>query len=322
MSTTKQIKYALNELKSSVSHQVRCIKNDISSLDVYKSNYDALFEIPLVKKLLKDNEILRNENDKLEKQLLSILLEKHNKKNKKQQKSLYKDVVDVDVESDAVKILDICDIPIKKEKPTKEKKPTKKENIVYELIEEKCDIVLDSNIKQNINVEKKEYIEFVVVEEEEEEVVVEEEEEEVVVEEEEEEVVVEEEEVEVVVEEEDEEEEVVVEEEDEEVEVVVEEEDEEVKYNVVKEVVEEEVVEEEVVEEEVVEEEVVEEEVVEEEEEEEEEEEVYEVTIKGKTYYVMNEKNSIIYDIDENGDISIEVGAYKNGKPVFTKVNK
>jgi YHS domain-containing protein len=301
MSTTKQIKSALNELKSSVSHQVRCIKNDISSLDVYKSNYDALLEIPLVQKLLKENELLKKENDKLEKQLLSILLEKHNKKNKKQQKSLYKHLVDldVDVESDAVKILDICDIDI----PIKKEKPTKKENIVYELIEEKCDIVLDSNIKQNINVEKKEYIEVVVVEEEEEEVVVEEEE--VVIEEEEEEVVVEEKE----------------------------EEEEEVKYNAVKEVVEEEVVEEEVVEEEVVEveeevveveEEVVEveEEVVEVEEEVEEEEEVYEVTIKGKTYYVMNEKNSIIYDIDENGDISIEVGAYKNGKPVFTKVNK
>jgi YHS domain-containing protein len=246
-------------------------------------------------------------------------LEKHNKKNKKQQKSLYKHLVDldVDVESDAVKILDICDIDI----PIKKEKPTKKENIVYELIEEKCDIVLDSNIKQNINVEKKEYIEVVVVEEEEEEVVVEEEE-----------VVVEEEEV--VIEEEEEEEEVVIEEEEEEVVVEEkEEEEEEVKYNAVKEVVEEEVVEEEVVEEEVVEveeevveveEEVVEveEEVVEVEEEVEEEEEVYEVTIKGKTYYVMNEKNSIIYDIDENGDISIEVGAYKNGKPVFTKVNK
>ena len=36
----------------------------------------------------------------------------------------------------------------------------------------------------------------------------------------------------------------------------------------------------------------------------------------------MNEKDSIIYDIDENGDISIEVGAYKNGKPVFTQLKK
>jgi hypothetical protein len=75
---------------------------------------------------------------------------------------------------------------------------------------------------------------------------------------------------------------------------------------------------EEVVEEEEAEE-VVEEEAEEEEAEEEEEEEaeVYEVVIKGKTYYVQNEKDGPIYEADENGDISLEVGVYKNGKPVF-----
>ena len=52
---------------------------------------------------------------------------------------------------------------------------------------------------------------------------------------------------------------------------------------------------------------------------EEEEEAVYEVTIKGKTYYVMNEVDSIIYDADENGDICIEAGIYKKGKPTFYK---
>ena len=56
---------------------------------------------------------------------------------------------------------------------------------------------------------------------------------------------------------------------------------------------------------------------VEEEEVEEEEEGVYEVTIKGKQYYVMNEVDSIIYLADENGDVSIEAGIYKNGKPTF-----
>ena len=73
------------------------------------------------------------------------------------------------------------------------------------------------------------------------------------------------------------------------------------------------------VEEEEVEEEV---EVVEEEElveEEEPEDEVYEVTIKGKPYYVTNEIDSVIYDTDENGDISLEVGKYNKGKPVFYK---
>ena len=114
------------------------------------------------------------------------------------------------------------------------------------------------------------------------------------------------------------EEEVEVEEEEE---VVVEEEELEEVEEVVEEEVEEEVVveeEEEEVEEEVEEEEVVEEVVEEvEEEEEEEEESVYEVVIKGKTYYVMNEVDSVIYDADENGDISIEVGIYKAGVPTF-----
>ena len=105
--------------------------------------------------------------------------------------------------------------------------------------------------------------------------------EEVVVEEEEEEVVVEEEEVVV------EEEEVVVEEEEEEEEVVVEEEEEEEEEVVV--------------------------------EEEEEDAEVYEITIQSKTYYVTNEIDSIIYEADASGDISIEAGIYKNGKPTFYK---
>ena len=49
----------------------------------------------------------------------------------------------------------------------------------------------------------------------------------------------------------------------------------------------------------------------------EEDAEVVEVTINGKTYYTTNEINGIIYDVDENGDVSLEVGLYKNGKPTF-----
>jgi hypothetical protein len=66
-----------------------------------------------------------------------------------------------------------------------------------------------------------------------------------------------------------------------------------------------------------------EEEVVEAEEEEEvveaeeEESEVYDIEINGKTYYVQNEKDSPIYEADENGDISMEVGVYKKGIPTF-----
>ena len=31
----------------------------------------------------------------------------------------------------------------------------------------------------------------------------------------------------------------------------------------------------------------------------------------------MNETDSVIYEADNNGDISVEVGIYKNGKPTF-----
>ena len=55
------------------------------------------------------------------------------------------------------------------------------------------------------------------------------------------------------------------------------------------------------------------------EEEEDADEEVYEVIIKGKTYYTSNEKSGIIYGVDENGDVSLEVGVYKDGKPIFKK---
>ena len=44
---------------------------------------------------------------------------------------------------------------------------------------------------------------------------------------------------------------------------------------------------------------------------------MYEIQINGKTYYVTNETDSIIYEADEEGEITIEAGAYKNGKPVF-----
>ena len=158
------------------------------------------------------------------------------------------------------------------------------------------------------------------------EVVEEEDEEEEVVEEEEEEVVEDEEE-EVVEEDEEEEEEEVVEEEEEE---VVEEEEEEVVEEEEEEVVVEEEEEEEV---EVVVEEDEEEVVVEEDEEEEEEEvvveedeedeeDVYEIVINKKTYYTTDMKNGIIYDTDENGEISVEVGKLVNGVHKLNKKKK
>lgn len=48
-----------------------------------------------------------------------------------------------------------------------------------------------------------------------------------------------------------------------------------------------------------------------------EEEEVYEVTIKGKIYYVVNEQNGPIYAADADGDVGDQVGKYVNGVATF-----
>jgi len=106
---------------------------------------------------------------------------------------------------------------------------------------------------------------------------------------------------------------------DEEVEVTDEEEEVE-EVEVDEEEVEVEVEEIEVDEEEVEEVEVTDDEEVEEVEvDEEDEEEVEEVSIQGKMYYTTNKENGLIYDIDDNGDISIEVGKFNKGKPKFYK---
>ena len=93
---------------------------------------------------------------------------------------------------------------------------------------------------------------------------------------------------------------------------------EEVEEDEVEEDEEEEVEEDEVEEEE--EEEVVEEEEEEEEvEEEEEEDDVFEIIINKKTYYTTDMKNGIIYDMDSDGEISLEVGKLTDGKHKFYK---
>jgi len=277
--STQQINNALNELKSSVSQQVRNIKKDVSEFDTYKSNYEAIVNLPIVQKLMKENKDLKKRNRDLEKQLLAVLLETRRPiQKKKLLKPLYT--------SPPVSTSSSVYIKVEKDEMVQQQDEVviiekKVENIVYEILEDSCnDIIVDAEEEVEQEVVEEEVVEEEVVEEE-------------VVEEE----VVEEEvevEVEVEVEEEVEEEEVEEEEVEEEAEQEVEEEEVEVE---------------------------VEEEVVQEEEEEEGEEsgEVYEVTIKGKTYYVMNETDSIIYDVDENGDVSLEVGIYKSGKPTFNK---
>ena len=42
-----------------------------------------------------------------------------------------------------------------------------------------------------------------------------------------------------------------------------------------------------------------------------------EAMINGKTYYITNDVNGLIYDLDEDGEISLEVGKYKKGIPTF-----
>ena len=113
--STQQIKYALNELRTSVSNQVRSIKKDVSNLNIYKSNYDALVELPLVKQLLKENNKLKKQNRKLEKQLLSVLLENRSSKKNKN--------------------VHLSPVLIKTEKLV-EPKNNSSENIVYEIIED------------------------------------------------------------------------------------------------------------------------------------------------------------------------------------------
>ena len=54
-------------------------------------------------------------------------------------------------------------------------------------------------------------------------------------------------------------------------------------------------------------------------EEEEEEDEVFEIVINKKTYYTDDKQNGTLYDLDEDGEISVEVGKLINGKPKLNK---
>jgi hypothetical protein len=51
----------------------------------------------------------------------------------------------------------------------------------------------------------------------------------------------------------------------------------------------------------------------------EEEEELFEVELNGKTYCTDNEQNGKIYELIDD-DIGKQVGYFKNGKAVFTKI--
>lgn len=153
--STQQIKFALDALNTSVSTQVRNIKNDVLHFDKYKVNYDAILELPMVKELLIENKKLRSKNRKLEKRLLSVLLDKHN---------AVKQSEPISSTDDELVIIEHV-----------------KDNIVYEIVEDGMELEECSTAFTNVKIKEE-----VVEEEEEEEEVVEEvvEEEEEVVEEE------------------------------------------------------------------------------------------------------------------------------------------
>ena len=246
----------------------------------YRDNYNALLHLPIVKRLYEKNRLLKKENDSL-KNLIYALPEFRRDPPQCCKKTVKKEKVEV---------IDL----------------TEEENITYSFTGNSTPITNMSTTARSISFTEEEE-----EEEEEESVEAEEEEEEESVEAEEEE---EEEEEESVEAEEEEEEESVEAEEAEEESVEAEEaEEESVEAEEEEESVEAEEEEEDSVEAEE------EEESVEAEEEEEEEEEVFEINIKGTTYYTSNEQNGVIYEVDKDEDVGPEVGKFKKGVPEFYK---
>jgi hypothetical protein len=282
-----------------VKTSLQSITSEFKNFEEYKENYDTLLYLPIFQKLIKKNKKLEKENKKL----LELLFSE--KKTHRPSKKGVFIKVEKNFETDERKVTVTDEVKMKKEKTSEMEEVNiiescdsddgllecgiveKPQNIVYEIQDDDDDDVVPCLQESFV----KEYkLDTIVDEGEEEEELVVEEEEELEVEE---------------VEEEEEEEQ----EEDEE--------EDEVEEEVEEEEVEEEEEEEEDVEEEEEEEDVEEEEEEEEEVKEEEEEEVKEVLINGKTFYASNEIDSVIYDVDENGDISLEVGIFKNGKAKF-----
>jgi hypothetical protein len=290
----------LRRYKDEVSAVFDKLDGRLSKYAKYKEVYDFLRSCPMMEDLIKENKALKKENRRLNKALLYLLENRQT-------------VIQIDGDSSEPiqpKMTVPKEVIVKEELAVPKKvivkeEPTKKPNITIEVVK---DVLVDQGET-----------------EEEQEVEAEEEEEQNTVEAEEQE-----EEQNAVEEEEDDQGEAHAEEEDEqEVEVEAEEEnaveeEEEEEQNAVEEEEQNAVEEEEqnAVEEEeqnaVEEEEQEEEQNAVEEEEQEEEEEVYEVVIYSKTYYVTNEKDSVIYGVDADGEIGDELGKYVNGVPSFS----
>ena len=278
--------------------------------NMYKSNYEALQVLPLVQKLKQENRALKTENKKLLGALMNLLSLVEPDKKKPTSKSASQSTS----RSKPLRKQPVVDIKIEPTNVVKKNKP----NLTIDT-EDECVIIYPTkNSTPNIVYEIEEAdIEAAAQKEEEEEEAAsqeeEEEEEEAAAEEEEEEEAEEaddacEEEKEAAAQEEEEDEEDAATEAEEDEEAAAEEEEEEEEAADACEEEEEEAAD-----------------ACEEEEEEEEaadaceeeEEEVKEVIINKKTYYTDDEKNGTIYDVDENGDVSLEVGKFVKGVAKF-----
>ena len=286
--------------------------------NMYKSNYEALQVLPLVQKLKQENRALKMENKKLLGALMNLLalVEPDKKKPASQSASqcASRSTSQSTSRSKPLRKQPVVDIKIEPTNVVKKNKP----NLTIDT-EDECVIIYPTkNSTPNIVYEIEEAdIEAAAQKEEEEEEAAsqeeEEEEEEAAAEEEEEEEAEEaddacEEEKEAAAQEEEEDEEDAATEAEEDEEAAAEEEEEEEEAADACEEEEEEAAD-----------------ACEEEEEEEEaadaceeeEEEVKEVIINKKTYYTDDEKNGTIYDVDENGDVSLEVGKFVKGVAKF-----
>jgi hypothetical protein len=257
-------------------------------------NYVAIDNLPIVAELKKKNKKLKKELEEMK--YLVVEMAKLNLPKLEKNPKLFNKIRKIDefcnedIDVDVHHIIQIKEEIIDDDEIMEIFDVKQKPNIVYEIEEDVTEQEEQEEQEQKVEIKE------LVIEEMEDEQDIEEEEQEVVEEEQEE--AVEEQEVveEDVVQEEQEQEEVDVEEEE-----VVEEQE---KVEEIEQDFEEEVVEEQ-------------EEAVEEEDY--EEIEPIEVEINGKTYYALNNIDSIIYDVDANGDISIEVGKFVNGKPKLNK---
>jgi hypothetical protein len=267
-------------------------KSFLSSSDAYYNLHrttELLMETPFYKKTLAENAELKDKVrylqytvDYLEMKNKALRKKMKNKPVLRRQSEKQDDVVFIEVKKEPVEVFTVED--------------DVSEPIKYEIVEQEEEVEEDEQEEEQ---------------EEEEEQEVEQEEEEQEDEEQEDE---EQEEVE----QEDEQEEEQAEEEQEEEQAEEEQEEEQAEEEQAE---DEEQEEEEQAEEEQAEEEQAEEEQAEEEQAEEEEsgDDVYEIEIKKNTYYVSNEIDSFIYKADENGEISLEVGKFIDGKATFYK---